>query len=565
MAAGTDTYPDPLIRPFRQWLVFPWFVRSEAHQGNRRGRKKASWLLDPDVVEPPPGAAWSVMPPEGLKRAHLDRWFFREVQYLFFADDKVDAADDRRQIPRIRWITYDPARRGAGSEDSNLPEFSENMKLAVLARRRSTDSCTVRILPDGFTVTPWALVSKAGVILLVVELQHRKGLRLSEAMTINYLAAHATHPAEESAVTSLVLVPHQLLARLRKDRYLAASADDVALSTGKTDEFELPIAELGTCLLVGTLRPTGTPRTGAEPPSLVDALAGSIGRHLGGHDLELASPGRLPIASHLLIDDDCPDGQAEPDGHQEKLEALVARCHRHPSVAAIRPLPVRLLEGEEFRVVHVTGSQRFYLTCEGFFAIGHASTPFDRTWSDRVGKEYLLTFLMAVHQFVACQMLSWRSYVEASARRNERLMADFLAYSTDYGFTAVSQQFNIQRLYRTARMTLGVGRLEREVRDELESWVDNQLRLDQLALNSLAVVAGLVAFTTFFIGLNFDFLTQDSKVSLIWDFTRGLWQPSIWFWVPVAIAGLLFLARSNREHLKRVLALLGFRSRRGDR
>jgi hypothetical protein len=242
----------------------------------------------------------------------------------------------------------------------------------------------------------------------------------------------------------------------------------------------------------------------------------------------------------------------------DRIEALLARCNRHPSMSDMVPLCLHeLQQAEEFQTVPITGSQRLHVTCEGLTAFGYAVTPFDFQWPQRVGQEYLLTFLLALHQSVVCQELSWRSYSHRDGvRDNEALVKSYLEYVTQYESALASPQFNIQRLYRCSRTALGVERISHEVREELAAWMENEQRREQGTLNSMALGAVLAGVATLFVGLPLSYFNNDSNVALFWG--SGSEAPGLlWFWTPLALLAGMALARSSiRKHLGRVWTLV---------
>jgi hypothetical protein len=289
----------------------------------------------------------------------------------------------------------------------------------------------------------------------------------------------------------------------------------------------------------------------------------SVSAAFRGLDVVAGSHGRIPIASHLLLpwDPRLEGSDAAETAALEQaygsVEALAARGLFHPVTDKVAPLPLSELQAEEFQTVPVTGSRRFHVTCEGLLTWTYNRTGFDvSSWPERVAREYLLTFLLALTQAVTLQNISWRSYTRRDRRRdNEALIERFLDYSTDYDFAVVSQQFNIQRLYRCSRIALGVERIDKEVREELQAWIESETRKEQRSLNSIAVAALLGAVATVFVGLGVSNFNRDSNVAAWWG-TSGPASP-LWFWIPtLLVLAFSAVSRSVRRHLRRVWRLL---------
>lgn len=205
----------------------------------------------------------------------------------------------------------------------------------------------------------------------------------------------------------------------------------------------------------------------------------------------------------------------------------------------------------------VTRAQRIHLSCAGMVAWGYCETNFDVShWNERLDREYFLTFVLALHQNLCLQDLSWKSYSHADdSRDNEVLNKLFREFTTDYDFSIASHQFNIQRVYRTARDVLGVERLSEEVRAELAHWLESESREEQRLLNSVAVIAFLLGLGTWFVGLDLSYFNNDSMVTLGWDEGR----PSAYAWMLLpflVIIAISATSRGLRQHWRRFGGLL---------
>jgi len=540
--------PDPRLVAYRLDIIYPYLIRAESAQPAlwQEGLKK---LRKCDESESP----WCTVSPEELEAKALGRWFFREVRSLFYEDDDGadgDSDESGPLSPKFRWLAYqNPA--GDAQAQSHLPDLS-SFGVGILNRRVSGKEATIgiRFPSQRLSIQATALASAAGVLFLNFRLSCRKSLSLSDGMLINYLGSHGD-PADKT----LVLVPSSVKGSMSRRRHESGADKDSPL---------LPTPdELAQCL---TLWPEDEPSRGPLPVigrSLPRLLNDSIRREMGGVRTYAASHGRLPVASNLLLPWADGNDRSQTPGHfvdsqMEELEGLIARCHRHPATSEVVPLPLDHLHGPEFRTIHITGSQRFHVTNEGFHAFGLARTGFDESqWPDRTGKEYFLTYLIALHQAVVIQGLSWRSYNRSGVSdQTEQVYEDFLQYNTEYDFSVVSPQFNIQRLYRTSREVLGVPQTGEEVHSELSGWAENETRKEQGNLNSLAVLAFLIGFATFFTGLNFHYFNQDSQMSLFWG-DEGQAPGLLFVWLPAAVVIVLAVVRRPlREHLRRVWRML---------
>lgn len=555
-----NEYPDPGLVSYRLDVVYPYLLEAEFRSAGSPSWRQ--WLQQHQCTMDYDGP-WTAVCPEELESKSLGRWFFREVRALFY-DEQLDGEPrgvpgKGRLIPKFHWMTYRDTTNGA-SRGRSLPVLS-HYRLGIVAShsRGSQRHLRIRLLPQGLSLNVKALVSAAGVVFLIFRLACKKGLSLSDGMLLNYLCAHGNPVGK-----SLVLVPTAGAGAMSRRRHESGAPKDSAL---------LPLSdELEKCL---TLWPEDNPDRSPlleVGRSLPEMLRASLAREMGGVNTYPASHGRLPVSSHFLLPPIGGEGRAklseEEASRFDALEGLVARCHRHPSTSEVLPVPLSHLQGPEFRTVHVTGSQRFHVTMEGVHAFGFAETAFDRSqWADRTGKEYLLTYLIALHQAVVIQDLSWRSYTRVDGTRdNEPLYEAFLQYNTEYDFSVVSPQFNVQRLYRTSREVLSVPQTAEEVRSELSGWAENETRKEQEKLNreqkklndeqrnlnSLAVLAFLVALATFFLGLNLGYFNADSRVSLFWGGAEE--APGLLFvWLPaILVAAAAFFHGPLRQHLTRV-------------
>lgn len=586
---------DPTNIGFGISIVHPMVIQKGQTQADRQMREWRTWLKE--LAERPESvpAGWAVKSPdEHLDRLSIGRWSFREVKAQFFSDTAYDASqgtdpDCGAVRPKIRWLGLSGPLHGKGLPEGDLS--LGNLRLGVLravkpGRKKAPppalgtdgkepDSAAVPEaeveLLDG-KMDVFSLLSVAMVELLVIQLQFPKGLPLSRAMQVSHLAAHV-----DPADWILVALPHALVSKLNKRRFEArAAAPEPPPATGSTT---YPLMKEDISLVMHFIHS----RPGAEGevdhfsrsrlkdllgPSLPVLLQESLLAKAPVREYWAPFHGRIPIAPRYLLPVGGPDAKDAigPEvvekawSEFQAVESLVARGLPHPVHSVSFPLPMAAIEGPEIATVHISGTQRFYITCEGFYAVGLGASEFDRTqWMGRVARDYLATWLLVLHQATVLQRISMDSYFgneRRDARDNEFLMARFLEFSTEYDFTRVSPQRNIQALYRTSREVLGVNSMVDEVSSELHRWVDDESRKEQKALNSVAVLALLAAVATSFVGLNLSCFNNDSQISLFFS-EEKLLPGWIWFWLPLGVVAVFAVARrSLRAHLARVARLL---------
>ncbi|MCS6900875.1 MAG: hypothetical protein RMJ98_08245, partial [Myxococcales bacterium] len=487
-------FPDPSVLKFGIWLVFPYLFdlgpdSFTAFQGRcvdlgaRLGRRETI-QGDLSMRLRLPGALHA--------RGELDRWFIREVSAL------------------LRSTSERPEERGrnkflfVGFDRGGMP-LERGYKLGVLKapRKGEAEEETVAEVFEHAELEILGVLTQAGAVMLIVHARltdlpgnARQGptasgpaLSLRDAMNLTYYASLCQI---YSTNTFLALIPKDLVPLVEE-------------TTTALREVKVPREALGRCLHLhpdpdnadlddkqgyGPIRL----RLGDLGGSLPAQLCRRITAELGAYKTYVATRGKVPVVSMYVID-------PATTGHEGKalqvLEGLAARSLRHPASSPIVPLPLEDIEAEEFQIFRVSGSQTFYISCEGLCAFGSNATLFDeRFWPQRVGSEYLLTFLLVLHQALVCQDISWKSYTDAnrtreqqgsrSTRNTEALIKQFHEFNTNYNFSVVSHQYNIQRLYRCARVALGVERTIGGIHSELMAWLEAESREEQQALNSLA-------------------------------------------------------------------------------
>jgi len=571
--------PDPRVLKFGVWLVFPYlfdlgpdsFAAYQGRCADLGARLQQGSVEAGDVALRPrlPGALQA--------RGELDRWFIREVSALLRSSS--DRPDEQGRN-KFLFVGFD--RGGAPLE--------RGYKLAVLKapRRGAAGGGVVAEVFDHAELEIFGVVTQAGAVMLLVharlsdlpeaDAQGRSRpaeLVLSDAMNLAYYASLCQI---YSTNTFLALVPAEL-------------APPVAGSTAALREVPLGAEQLGRCLHLHPEPDNLDPeekqgygpirlKLGDLGGSLPALLCGRLTDQLGAYKTYVATRGKVPVASMYVID------PATAGGDPEALrvtEGLAARCLRHPVSSPIVPLPLRDLEAEEFQVFRVSGSQTLYISCEGLCAFGSNATLFDeRFWPQRVGSEYLLTFLLVLHQALICQDISWKSYTDANrhrepaapggappnSRNTEALIKQFHEFNTDYNFSVVSHQYNIQRLYRCSRSALGVERTIGGIHSELMAWLEAESREEQQALNSLAVFSILFSAAALFSNCNLNEFNKDARLSLRHAAT-GQPPPAEeadktssalgWFVAPAVAVALFTVVMARRgslgRHLRRIRRL----------
>lgn len=579
-------YPNPELESYAVWMIHPYLIEELQPTSLDAYRERLMTFTPEDC--------WAEMSSEDITRLNLDRWFQREVRSLFQtktgSESEPSCSDQKASAipPLIRRLEYqgekgrtkdavEQRRYTVATLDDQVPLESSirwpialsQYRVGIMYRDKKAESgVSLNLFPQECRANVYVYVSQAGALLIIIELNYpakpqkaRQTITLSQAMDLNYIAAHL-----DDIYPVPVLVPKDVVKAI-----FTRTPNDQPLTPPST--YPLHDWEIPQCLSLWTCN-SAQPSKIAVGPSLPRLIHDSLLLSLGIKEVKtyLASRGRIPTVTHIMLPVDEPQEQdvssTEPVNYADSseevcsfnvLESLIVRSMRHPLKSDIAPLPLSKLVEPELQTVHITGSQRFHVTTEGMTAFGYASSQFDKTqWHTRVSREYLLTFILAYHQSMICQDFSWRSYTRHASgkasqvrRDNEQLLRRFREFDTNYNFSIVATQFNIQRLYRAARTALGVEKIYTEVRDELSSWLENETRQEQRALNSVAVVLLLASFVTLFINLHITEFDHGAAVSI-----KSLGS-SIWLWLPLVISGYLIITRQQlRDHMKRVINLI---------
>ena len=415
---------------------------------------------------------FSDIPDEELDRYKLDRWFVRGARELLRADAPRRA---------IRWL------RSSDSIPSVLGFDPREARLGIVERERTGETYRLDLVPGYVGIDIMAFCTRAGVLLWVLRLSSKKSVPIERCMEVNHLLAHANDSHRK-----LVLVPPSLARTVgRPDEASPHPAAPPKKSSFSADE-------LSTALGLGA---TANDEPQGEPLSFLRSLPNELCRRVAlsrprpeeGVSTSLAFYGRTPIFAHLSVD---PEELASFGERAPVLEGLAARCQRHPDETDVRGLAPPAMQGPSFTSFPVTGTQRFHVSCEGVVVYGQLATEFDRsTWPTRVGREYLLTYLIALHQSVVCQLLSWRSQRRLDdPHRTEQLMLQLQEYLACFEATVLSNQVNIQRLYSACRFVTKTKEVVDQLQREVRGWQELEFSRDRRFFNALGVLGCLYGF-----------------------------------------------------------------------
>lgn len=556
---SSDTTPK--LASFHLTAVYPFLVEDAVAAGRRTELERFQDVLFSDV-EAAPG--WEFRSPDDLEAHRLGRWFFREVRTLFLPDLTTGAAprkpgDACPLLPKFRWLRCSdlslallgkpkPAnwRLGLAEEAPKKAKnaapgevLDQDTEAEQAPKKAKNAVLRVSLYPRGLKFEAFALVSHIGACLLAFRITAEKNLlTLRQAMGLTHFGALAGHSSK-----CLVLLPHELHGKAASDGTLLLEDD-----------------QLEKCW---SAVPPGAQVNPSMPPlpSFATVLRDQVLGHFGSPATYPALAGKLPVVTCLQL----PGDKGAPPLPPE-LEWTCARLHRHPDDSAI-VAPEGWDRSESLiTTVPVTGTQKFLVTSEGAVALGCRKTTFDEQWPNRVAHEYFATYLIALHQSLVAQDISWRSFTrhrrdcDSDIGYDEALFRRFREFDTEYNFVRVSDQSNIQALYSGVREALRVEEAAREVRNELSAWVEGQVREQQTRLNrkqedlneeqrnlnSLAVVVTLASAATLFIGLNLTFFDHDSAVRAF--SLKGL----VWFWAPAAAVVAVARREPARSHLRHV-------------
>ena len=562
---------------FGTWMIFPSVFKDIAKD------ERMKFYQAVQGFKMQVGSGFSCKAPEKyLNRGQLDRWLLKEPRALFrkdvdvrdgYAREEEELAEESQRTPRMRWVKWE-------KNEWKFPGQSkvQELRLAML----NANSKIMSPLPKGIQIDAFSLISNDGVLLVIIKvLPSAKGISLRRAMDLNYYLAHP----QEDTPRIPVLVPGNLFDQKINNALQASGSGECVLSH----------AQAAKCLKLwpgikkkekqddeikwGKGRNSSTIVLKSFPELIKQTILDELGSEFGKEvECYQASRGRTNLFTRFLLPKEATELHCEDSIDQ--LQGLCSCCMQHPSTSEIVPLGTDDLQGNEFKTMRVTGSQRVHLSCETVLSFGEDRTPFSREWQNKWGDDYLLCFLIAYHQSILCQELSWSSFKKSSERNLEELNERYVNYCTHYDFSVISNQLNHQKIYRLTREVLGVPAITKEVGEEISARLDaqrNELQkkfnkgqqafnegqvefveqqkkflTSQENFNSLAVVFFLLGCTTFLLNLNLKPFSSDAEIA--WDFSEGM--ESLWFWIPVGLTSMLLVVPKIRNHLLRVLKLL---------
>ena len=444
-----------------------------------------------------------------------------------------------------------------------------NCKIGML----NTKERRFELLPVG--LESFSLVSKMGIILVIVGIKG-KSVELEKVMNLNYNLAH---PKNHGLIP--ILVPHSLLTKEKNEQnqqngFISFSSEDVSqclslwpkvrnrkkkridneisdekIKWGKNETVVLnSFSELIKEDIVKSISQKfdeNLVKKGARKKYLKNIKG--LRKNDNLISVYEASRGRTSLFSTFFFRKK--EYSRMGKGERVGIESLYARCMRHPSTSEIVPVSYQDFQGDEFKSLSITGSQRVHLSCENALAFGVDETDFSSQWLPKWRSEYLTTYLIAFHQSVLAQDLSWSSFKEVGSNRNNKVLNQrFQQYMTNFDFSVVSNNLNHQKVYRTAREVLGVIKMNSEIEDELTSWLSTQQNEKQEGFNSIAAVFLILGLSTFVINLNLKPFTNDAEIHPFknWD--------ALWFWIPLALGFSLLFLESVRKHFISTFKLL---------
>lgn len=557
---------DLMVQDFNSRMIFPFVCKQMREIGYEDKFFEA--FNDAAVNMKLPRGFKSKAPITEIERKNLDRWLLKEPRALFREDEDDESESSptfhgAKESPRFSWITMNQSEWSKILNTKGKPLLN-NCKIGML----NTAEKTLEQFPVG--LESFSLVSKMGIILVIVGIKG-KSISLEKVMNLNY---HLAHPKNHGLIP--ILVPHSLLTKEKNEEnqnngFISFSSEDVSqclslwpkirnrkegkndekIKWGKNDSVVLKsFSELIKEDIVESISKRfeqNLIKNGARKKYLKNMKGLRENDNL--ISVYEASRGRTSLFSSILFS----KKEYSRMGKEERagIESLYARCMRHPSISEIVPLSYQDFQSDEFKSLNITGSQRVHMSCENALAFGVDETEFSSQWLPKWRSEYLTTYLIAFHQSVLAQDLSWSSFKEVgSDRNNEVLNKRFQQYMTNFDFSVVSNNLNHQKVYRKAREVLGVIKMNSEIELELTSWLSTQRNEKQEGFNSIAAVFLILGLSTFVVNLNLKPFTNDAEIHPF----NG-WG-ALWFWVPLALGFSLLFLQSVRKHFMSTFKLL---------
>ena len=562
---------DLMVQDFNSRMIFPFVckqMREIAYDD-----KVYEAFSDAAVYMDLPKGFKSAAPISEIERKNLDRWLLKEPRALFREDEDDESEispefHGAKKSPRFSWISMNQGEWAKILNSKGKPLLN-NCKIGML----NTKERRFELLPVG--LESFSLVSKMGIILVIIGIKG-KSVELEKVMNLNY---HLAHPKNHGLIP--ILVPHSLLTKEKNEEnqqngFISFSSEDVSqclslwpkvrnrkkkrndneisdekIKWGKNETVVLnSFSELIKEDIVKSISQKFDENL-VKKGSRKKYLKNIKGLRKNDNLISVyeASRGRTSLFSNILLSKE--EYSRMGKGERVGIESLYARCMRHPSTSEIVPVSYQDFQGDEFKSLSITGSQRVHLSCENALAFGVDETDFSSQWLPKWSSEYLTTYLIAFHQSVLAQDLSWSSFKEVGSDRNNKVLNQrFQQYMTNFDFSVVSNNLNHQKVYRTAREVLGVIKMNSEIEDELTSWLSTQQNEKQEGFNSIAAVFLILGLSTFVINLNLKPFTNDAEIHPFKD-----WD-ALWFWIPLALGFSLLFLKSVRKHFISTFKLL---------
>ena len=465
---------DPVLdqHQYGTWMTIPYVFKNIS-----RGERNSFYQAVQEFSMPEDSGFKCNAPEAQLRREQLDRWLLKEPRALFRQDEDDIFQETPYNSPRMKWISWNKSEWQFPNESTE-----HGFRLAMLNSKQKS----MRPFPNEMQFDAFSLLSNEGVLLLVIRILPPKegGISLQKAMDLNYDLAHSGNFGNIP-----VLVPNKLFDRSINEQL------------GETGECLFSDRQVSQCLKLWPHEKHG------QDPLL----------EINESDNEI-SWGKKGDAQPVIL-------QSFPELMKQKIVDALSKEYGKSLQTYQASRGRTNLQGEEFKTIHVTGDHRVHLSCESILSFGQDLTDYPQDWKSRWGTDYFLCFLIAYHQSILCQELSWSSFKKSSERDLGELNERFINYCTYYDFSLISSQLNHQKIYRVAREVLGVPGITGEVGEEIKARLDTQrneqqqrFNESQANFNSLAVLFFLLGCTTFLLNLNLKPFSSDAEIT--WDFLR---------------------------------------------
>jgi hypothetical protein len=573
----TNAFPNPNVERLSITALFPYNLEGQGKMPLRAFQEK----MIEQKLELPDG--WEERLPEELSAYRLDRWFFREVRNLLFDDQSAGSWDSRK----FRWV------RHPKYQDKLNIQNDTSLSIAIvnvndLIRGKNPAKLKVKVLGPVKKLELFALFGEIGTGIVGVRWRQEK-ISLQTALEAVHFSS-----LSEGSVSVVAFIPNSnsKFSEIRKaeneerlKRYEIQKGTDSnhnhatsigSLSAENSENLEArePIDEnqkdtslsftatlenLKDCLVLPPIM------DGVQIPSIVDRIWDDLSSPFKLPGKDLATKGRVPLAVNIDLKERGTLHYNQDDQEWRQIEWLCSRFLRHPGALGPDKKWVYPLQGgvdADPAVVSIrpTGTRGIHLSSEGLMSVGCLATDFDNDWHVRLANEYFFAYLIALHQSIVLQNISWRSFSRTSGSKDaqedhDNLFEMFKAFDTAYNFSRVSNHVTMQSVYEAARKTLGVHETTEEVRSELRNWIESEQREEQRNLNALAVIAILVSAATYFISLNLETFTRDSNIR-----SMSI-KAAFWLGVPTLLVILVtIINKTMKNHLDRALSYILGRS-----